>query len=578
MIGRRPVLEGGSLATAWRRQQEAWMTSKFRLGVAVMTTAVVVALSGCTSSGGSQAGGSAEQGGVLRVGISAAIDSLNPFVSQSDYSSIAYQYVYPHLIEYDAKLNFVPSFATKWDTSADGKTWTWHTVPGAKWSDGKPLTAKDAAFTLNMMMKYQNGPTALLASLVAHMTKAVATDDNTLVVTYSAPVANVLAQMQSVNIYPEQVWGPLATGAGKAITTFQNSAPMVSGGPFMMTSYTVNQIALFTRNPNWWGAKKPNIDGFGFQMFANEDAMVTALKTNQVDMIGESTPPTAVDTLKAAGMDVLTAPSLTTMTFIINTNPKKRQHLELLNPNVRKALEYAIDRQTIVNTAWLGHAQLGSTLLTPASGWQDTSIQAMPYDPAQANALLDAAGYPKGSDGIRVANGAPMSYNVVFPTEINGPGDRTFQIIQSDFKAIGIVIKQQKMDSDAAFTAIQGSDGKYEDYDLAMWDWVLPPDPDTQLNAMTCSQWGNLSDSGYCNPAYDAMYLKQGILINADQRHAMVNQMQQVIFDDRPYIILDYPNVIEAHSPKWAGFVMSPLVGSINNLSTQTLLDVHRVG
>jgi peptide/nickel transport system substrate-binding protein len=74
------------------------------------------------------------------------------------------------------------------------------------------------------------------------------------------------------------------------------------------------------------------------------------------------------------------------------------------------------------------------------------------------------------------------------------------------------------------------------------------------------------------------MYLKQGILTNADQRHAMVNQMQQVIFDDRPYIILDYPNVIEAHSPKWAGFVMSPLVGSINNLSTQTLLDVHRVG
>jgi peptide/nickel transport system substrate-binding protein len=551
------------------------MSRKFRLGVAVFATAVAVALSGCTSS---SSGSGTQEGGVLRIGISAAIDSLNPFVSQSDYSSIAYQYVYPHLVDYDANLNFVPSFATSWDTSADGKVWTWHTVQGAKWSDGKPLTAKDAAFTLNMMMKYQNGPTALLASLVAHMTKAVATDDNTLVVTYSAPVANVLAQMQSVNIYPEQVWGPLAVGAGKAITTFQNNPPMVSGGPFMMTSYTQNQIAMFTRNPNWWGAKKPHIDGFGFQMFANEDAMVTALKTNQVDMIGESTPPTAVATLQAAGMDVLTAPSLTTMTFIINTNPKKHQHLELLNPKVREALEYAIDRQTIVNTAWLGHAQPGSTLLTPASGWQDTSIHALPYNPGTANSILDSLGYTKGSDGVRVANGQPMSYNVVFPTEINGPGDRTFQIIQSDFKSIGIVIKQQKMDSDAAFTAIQGSDGKYEDYDLAMWDWVLPPDPDTQLNAMTCSQWGNLSDSGYCNPAYDAMYLKQGILTVKAQREAMVNQMQQVIFNDRPYIILDYPNVIEAHSPKWAGFTMSPLVGSVNNLSCETLLDVHRVG
>lgn len=550
------------------------MTSKFRTIAVAAVAAAALALTGCTGS----SNGSTQQGGVLRIGISAAIDSLNPFVSQSDYSSITYQYIYPHLVEYDAKLDFVPSFATSWDTTADGKTWTWHTVSGAKWSDGQPLTAKDVAFTLDMMMRYQDGPTALLAALVAHMTKAVATDDNTVVVTYEAPVANVLAQMQSVNIYPQHIWGPLATGDGKAITTFQNPVPVVSGGPFILTKYAQNQIALFGRNPNWWGATKPNIDGFGLQMFANEDAMVTALKTGQVDMIGESTPPTAVATLKEAGMQVETAPSLTTMTFIINTNPKKRQHPELLDPQVRKALEYAIDRQSIVDTAWLGQAQLGSTLLTPASGWQDTSIEALPYDPAQADALLDAAGYRKGADGIRVANGEPMSYDVVFPTEINGPGDRSFQIIQNDLKEVGIVVKQQKMDSDAAFDAIQGSDGKYEDFDLAMWDWVLPPDPDTQLNAMTCSQWGNLSDSGYCNPAYDAMYLKQGVLTDSDQRHAMVDRMQQTIFDDRPYIILDYPEVIEAHSPKWTGFTMSPLVGSVNNLSTQTLLDVHRVG
>ncbi len=557
------------------------MASRFRLGLGAVTAAVAVLLSACTGSGSHPSvtgSGTPKAGGVLRIGATATIDSLNPFVSQSDYSSVAYQYLYPHLVEYDAKLGFAASFATKWETSADGRTWTFHTVPGAKWSDGQPLTAKDAAFTLTMMIKFQDDATALLAGLVAHLQTAAASDDNTLVLTYEVPVANVLAQMQGVHIYPQQVWGPLAAGNGSKIKTFQNLPPIVSGGPFTMTKYNKDQLALFAKNPNWWGAKKPYIDGFGLQFFANDDAMVTALKTNQVDMIGEATPPTAIKTLQDTGMKVLTGPSLTLMTFIINTNPKKKNHPELLDPKVREALEYAIDRKQIIDTAWLGQAIPGASVVAPASGWNDQTVQPLPFDLSKANSMLDAAGFAKGSDGIRVANGARMSYDVVFPTEINGSGDRTFQIIQSGFKDAGVEIKQRKMDPDAAFTAIAGDNGKYEDFDLAMWDWVLPPDPQNILGDMTCAQWGNNSDSGYCNPTFDQLYEKQSTLVDRSQRQAVVNQMQHILFDDRPYIVLNYPNVIEAHSPTWAGFVMSPLVGSVNNMSTETLLNVHQVG
>jgi ABC-type dipeptide transport system, periplasmic component len=247
-----------------------------------------------------------------------------------------YQYSYPHLTEYDTKdLSIVPSFATKWSTSSDGETWTFHTVSGAKWSDGKPLSAKDAAFTLNMIVKYQDGPTGQLAGFVNDLTKATATDANTLTLTYSQPVSNVLAQMQQLPILPEHVWSPLASGDGKKITTFQNGAPMVSGGPFQLTKYKKDQLALFGLNPNWWGATKPKISGFGLQFFANNDAMVTALKTGQIDMVGESTPATAVDTLKKAGMVVQTTPSVGFYDFIINTNPQKKNNHELLDPKVR---------------------------------------------------------------------------------------------------------------------------------------------------------------------------------------------------------------------------------------------------
>lgn len=553
---------------------------RVRFAVAAVVAALALVTAGCTSSGdGGGGSGGGASGGVLRIGATATIDTLNPFTSQSDYSSVAYQYMYPHLVEYDQKLDLVPSFATSWDTSSDGKTWTFHTVADAKWSDGKPLTAKDAAFTLNMMVKFSDDATALLGGLVQHLKTVTAPDDNTLVLQYGSPVGNVLANMQGVHIYPEHVWGPLAQGDGSKIPTFQNPVPIVSGGPFMMTKYSKNQLALFEKNPNWWGQTKPKIDGFGLQFFANDDAMVTALKNGQLDMIGEATPPTALKSLEAAGMKVLSGPSLTFMTFIINTNPKKVDHHELLDPNVRKAMEYAIDRQQIIDTAWLGQAVAGASIVQPASGWNDPDIKPLPYDLDEANKLLDAAGMTMGSDGVRVApDGERMSYDVIFPTEIAGTGDRTFQIIQASFKKVGIELKQHRMDPDAAWDAIAADDDEYTHYNLAMWDWVLPPDPQTVLAAMTCDQWGNLSDSGYCNPAFDKLFEKQGTLIDRDARQQVVDEAAQLVYDDRPYIVLNYPNVLEAHSPAWDGFVLSPLVGSVNNLSTETLLSVHKVG
>jgi peptide/nickel transport system substrate-binding protein len=548
-------------------------------GIAGLTLCLVAG--GCTSSSSPAAttkSGSPRtvEGGVLRLGTTAPIDSLNPFVSQSDYSYVAYEYMYPQLTQYDGKLAIKPDFATSWTTSPDGLVWTFTTRTAATWSDGTPLTAADPAWTINLIKKYQDGATANSAGLVAHLVSAVATTPTTLVLTYDKPVANVLAQMQQMSILPKQVWGQYATGDGSKLKTFQNPAPIVSGGPFMLTKYTKDQIALFARNPKWYGTK-PHLDGFGLQFFANDDAMVTALKTGQIDMTGEYTPPTAVDALKKAGLEVDTVPSISMKTFIINTNPKKTKNRELLDPNVRQAMEYAVDRASIIKTAWLGFAQPGTTIIAPSDGdWNDKSIPGLPFDLAKANALLDAAGFPKGSGGIRQANGHAMSYDVIFPQDEKGAGDRTFQILQTDFAQIGIQLKQKPLDDDAAVAAINDADNTYRTYDLAMYDWVPPVDPDFMLSVMTCAQLGNNSDSGYCDPSYDAMYAQQSVLTDSAARHALVNQMQQKIYNDRPYVILDYPDIIEAHAKGFVGFEMSPVMGSVNSLSMDTLLGLQK--
>jgi len=184
-------------------------------------------------------------------------------------------------------------------------------------------------------VKYQKSGAANAAGLVAHAKSAVASDPNTLVLTYAQPVANVLSQLQQFFILPAHVWSKYTTNGGKDLKTFKNAAPIVSGGPFTLKSFKKNEIALFKRYPDFYGPK-PHIDGFGLRQFSNDDALVAALKANEIDAI-ESLPPTAIKTVKDAGFVVEQVPGLTEDDFIFNSNPKKTKHRELLNLKLREA-------------------------------------------------------------------------------------------------------------------------------------------------------------------------------------------------------------------------------------------------
>ncbi|HEU4566403.1 MAG TPA: ABC transporter substrate-binding protein [Marmoricola sp.] len=553
------------------------MTSKLVLGAAMATALVLAAGCASQSTPPGQDGQKVVEGGTLRLGSSSSIDSMNPFVALNQDAYSTFEYIYPELVQYDAHMQFTGDFAKSWSTSPDGKVWTFKTQPGAKWSDGQPLTAKDAAWTFSTILDFAKSAAGNQAATLTHLTSAKATDPNTLVLTYSVPVANVLSNLQQLPILPEHVWSKYATGHGKELKNYPNTPtdgqPVVSGGPFELVKFQKNQIALFKRNPNWYG-QKPHIDGFGIQFFANDDAMVTALKNGQIDAV-EALPATSVKTVKQAGLTVTTVPGEEFHDFIFNSNPKKPKNRELLDPRVRTAFEYAIDRQQIVQTSQLGLAQPGSSIVPPASGggWFDQSLQPISYDPAKANQILDKLGYKKGSNGIRVANGHPMSYQLIFPTD--GADERSFEIIQHSLADVGIKITARNMDGSAAWNATIAPNGKYLDFDLSMWDWVPLVDPDFILSVMTCDSWNDWNDSGYCNPAYDKLYQEQAVATDVAKRHQIVNQMQQMLYHDKPYIVLDYLKIVDSWSKDWDGFVEGPQ-GLYNALSKESLISVHR--
>src|SRR5437763_12063859 len=326
-------------------------------------------------------------GGTFKLGTASGIDSLNPYVAFNQDAYSAFEYIYPILVQYDSHLHYAPFFATSWHASKDGKSWTFKTRPHAKWSDGKPLTAADAAWTINTDIKYKNGGAANEAGLVAHIKNATAPNATTLVVHYKQAAGNVLGQFQQFFILPKHIWSKHTGHKGADLKTFPNSAPIVGSGPFKLVKYQKNEIALFQRNDSYWGTK-PQVDTFGLRMFSNDDAMISALKAHEIDAI-ETVPATAIKTLKNAGFTISNVPGLDQTDFIFNSNPKKKKHRELLNLKLKEAFAHSIDRAQIIQVVFLGAAQPASSIIpSPTGSWHNPSLKPESFDLSLANKML----------------------------------------------------------------------------------------------------------------------------------------------------------------------------------------------
>jgi peptide/nickel transport system substrate-binding protein len=535
---------------------------------------VAAALIFATTATGS--GKSAKSGGTFRVGTASGIDSLNPYVAFNQDAYSTFEYIYPILVQYDSHLHFAPFFAKSWKPSNGGKTWTFKTQPNAKWSDGQPLTSADAAWTINTDLKYASGATANAAGLVSHIKSASAPNKTTLVVKYKvAPnPAYVLGQFQQFFILPKHIWAKHLGKKGAGLKTFPNNAPVVGSGPFNLVKYQKNQIALFQRNSSYWGPK-PKIDEFGLQQYSSDDAMVTALKAHDLDAI-EAVPATAIKTLKSSGFTVSDVPGLDQTDFIINSNPKKKKHRELLNLKVKEAFDHAIDRSKIDSVTFLGAARPADSIIpsSAGAGWHNPHLKPVSFDLNLANKILDKLGYKKGPGGIRVANGQKMSYGVIAPTDVQSI-PRTFTILQTDFKKIGVQLTQKALDSSAAFSQMTSPNNTYQGFDLAMWDWTALIDPDFMLSVVTCGQYGGWSDSGFCSKKYDKMYAKQQVAKTIAKRRQIVWQMQAYLYKQRPYLWLANDDSVSATAKNWVGF-KNTAQGPFNELNIQSLTQVHQ--
>ena len=546
------------------------MIKRRLLLLALAALALVLAACGSGSSttptadgGGASNAETAEavEGGILRIGYTDPPDGINPFVGSNQVSYVIFQEMYPALVQYDEDYQLTGDWAESWTVSDDNRTYTFELRPG-KWSDGTPLTSADAVWTFETVLKYKDVSTGLTAGYIDDVESVEAPNDQTFIVTYAKPKATALANLQPFYILPKHVFEQHVGEGGKGLDKWDMKAEgeLVGGGPFTVKAYDEKGTTLLERNPGYYGPK-PNLDAIGITVYQNPDAMVSAFKAGEIDSM-DKVPVTLVDQITAmpdVQVEGGLVPDVVNIGF--NANPKKTNQRELLDPVVKNAMAHAVNRDKIIETVYNGRAAPAASILTPIAGdYLDPTIKPEAYDLALANQLLDDAGYTKGADGIRTTPaGERMSYEVLLPTDIEGQ-QRKFEIIQEDWKAIGIETVGKPMDGSAAGAAMMAPDGKYLDFDLHMWSWLGYIDPDFMLMTVMCDQYGNWSDTAYCNPEYDALYAQQAAEMDPAKRIAIVHEMQQILYRDHPYIFIAQSEFVRAYKGGWTGITAPYLV------------------
>jgi peptide/nickel transport system substrate-binding protein len=526
--------------------------------VIALALLLVVPVAGAAAVSASPSPGAAT---VYRIGILEDFDGINPFSAWSGPSWECFRLSYNFLTWYDREYKPVPDLARRWETSADGLTWTFHIIEGMKWQDGVPLTAGDIAFTYNLILETQD---AAYAQYLTGVTSVIAPDDKTVVITTRKPNTGMLALY--IPILPEHIW---KKADPENLGGFKNW-PLVGSGPFRVAELEKGKWIRIDANPDYPRelGGPPTVDQVFFVISQNTDSLIQDYKAGNLDAI-VNWPATYYKILKSLpGTTAVAAPAIGFHELGFNcwASPKSKGDPLLRDVSVRQAISWAIDRDRINATSMAGLAVPGTALISPVQGiwhWQVPAGQKITYDPEKAKQILEDAGYTdRDGDGVREdAGGDKLDFRFVTLNEY--PEDQAAgKMIVSWCADIGVKLRLDQKDEGAFGDEVYDN----ADYDLFIWSWRGDIDPGFMLSTFTTTQILNWGDSQYSNPEYDDLFVAQAEALDPAKpddptaRKVLTDKLQAILYRDAPYAILWYNVNLQAfRTDTWTGYGTVPL-------------------
>lgn len=492
------------------------------------------------------------------------VDSFNPFLGIEVESYEMWALTYDYLIDFDVDdLSVEPALATSWEASDDGLEWTFTLRDDVTWSDGEPLTAEDVAYTYGQIIDRAPG-SATWRSWLAGVSAVEAPDPTTVVLTLDRP--NSVLPMLPIPILPAHVWADVSDEEMRSFAAEPTDGqPVVGSGPFRLVEGTAGGSTYrFEANPDYWKGA-PHIDELDFRVFKSEDPAVQALIKGEVDYVEGIS---AVQVKALEGRSGITAQNADTPGFdeisfnagsvdVETGEPIGDVNPAVLDPAFRFAISLAVDRQQLVDTTYQGAGQTGSTIIPPGYPtfhWEPPA-EDLAHDPERAASLLDEAGYTVGDDGMRtLPDGSPIGTLRLYARADSSTSTDVMTYFAEWLADLGIDSEVTTVESSKLTDVILAGE-----FDAFEWGWFVDADPTSMLSYMTCDQRGGWSDSWYCDEEYDQLFEQQGSELDADARADQIKQMQQILFEDAPYIVTAYNTTGQAvRSDRFACLVNQP--------------------
>lgn len=420
----------------------------------------------------------------------ADLESANPLVTIHPLSRQVQRYaLFVTLARYDAALRPSPYYAAGWRWDAGRRMLTFALVPGLRWHDGVPTTARDVAFTIDAARDPATG-FPRYADL-ADVSGVDAPDDSTVVLHFAHAQPRFPAVLCELPIVPAHL---LARVPRRDMRRAAFGTAPVGNGPFRFVERRAGQRWVFERNDAFPAALggPPHLRRFVVAIVDEAATKFAGLVSGELDVAGIS-PGMASLAARDPSLRVVDYPVLISYAIVFNvTRPP------FDDARVRRAIGLALDRRRIVTAALAGFATPAAGPVPPDHPWAASA--SAPRDTARADSLLDAAGWRRGVDGWRERGGRPLSLELL---TVGSDGNAVEQLLQSDLARIGVrvAIRQREMASflaearavpkrfDALFTGIPG--------DLSL----------SYLSAMYDSRQsgGALDYGGYHTPRLDAL-------------------------------------------------------------------------
>ncbi|MFF1817019.1 ABC transporter substrate-binding protein [Kribbella sp. NPDC058245] len=514
--------------------------------IASLTTAALLIAAGC--SGGS---GTSGAGDTLYIGTVNPPASMNP-INQADIGGQwAVRFAMDTLVDQPEPLKFVPKLADS-ITTTDNKTFTVKLHPGAKWSDGQPITAKDVVFTLNLIAN-RDSLTSLGSNVSAlqgvdatgklpkGQTKIPglsATNDTTVVFATKSPVdPNYIKELigTKVVIVPEHVLGKIEPA--KVDDSKFAQLPDVTSGPYKFSKYTANASIEYVANPGYYlGAPKINSVIMKIMPAANlaGELQSGAILMNSGGGIG-NIPFQDLKTVQGIqSVNTKVNPNIGFQT--IQFNVKK-----FPDPRMRQGLAHAINRQQIVDELLRGNGEVVDGPYTSQSPYLNKDLKNLTYDPALAKKLLTEAGWNFAT-----------KINFVVPTG-NEIRERSADIMLQNFKAIGLNVVQTNYDFPTTLAKARA-----KDHDMVLMGLNFNVDPD--VSSMYGSD-GSFNLTGYNSPQSDKLLAAGKAEPAFAARQKIYNQLQKLWQDDLPVLTLYSDHSVAATNKSIAVGGVAPFWG-----------------